>query len=229
MERGEPGNHRIGKRAGEAEREKQAERRKGGGIRAVTCSDPAHPEHGESRRQAPAASPLSASVIVLPIAQLLAPGLLPAGFSIPSGKSGRAKEEAGRLQLRRRDLGLRGDYQEGWSCVWAVPGSPGPFCHGLTPSSKALHAKPLTFPPRQPSPGETVTPQSHRFPGPAPPWSRLEAQSARGKDHVGLFARNSWLSTAFGHCCPRCRIRRLRESFSPAQHRSWRMRLGRKG
>lgn len=48
----------------ERQRGKQGKPRKGWGVRAVTCSDPAHPEHGESRCQAPAVSLLSPCVII---------------------------------------------------------------------------------------------------------------------------------------------------------------------
>lgn len=39
------------------------------------------------------------------------PALLPVGFPIPLGNSGRAREEAA---AARWDLALQGDYQEGW-------------------------------------------------------------------------------------------------------------------
>lgn len=105
----------------EGRRGKRAEPWQGRGMRAVTCPDPAHPEHGE-RRQAPAAALLCPSAMMLPPSQpVQVPGLLLAGFSIPSGKSGRAREEAGRLQLRagiwvcegitRRDGHVFGLYQ----------------------------------------------------------------------------------------------------------------------
>lgn len=44
--------------------ESKASHGRAGGVRAVTCSDPAHPEHGESRCQAPAVSLLSPCVII---------------------------------------------------------------------------------------------------------------------------------------------------------------------
>lgn len=130
----------------ERQRGKQAEPWKGWGICAVTCSDPAHPEHGESRCQAPAASLLSPSVIMLPSSACLGPRAAACWFFYSLREEWEGQGGGWEAAATRWDLGLRGDYQEGWSCVCAVPGSPGPFCHGLTPSRKALHTKPLTFP-----------------------------------------------------------------------------------
>lgn len=138
------------------------------GTCTVTCSDPVHPEHGESGHQTPAASLLSPSVILL-LVQLA--GLLIASFSVPLGKSGRAREYTAATLW---DLGLRGDYQEGWSCVCAVPGSPGRLCHGLTLLSKEPHTKPLSFPAAPAHPTDMVTLQGHLCPK---PWPHVEHHS----------------------------------------------------
>lgn len=50
----------------------------------------------------------------------------------------------------RWDLGPRGDYPQGWSCVCAVPASPGPFRHGLTPGSQRTPGK-ASYLPRAPA------------------------------------------------------------------------------
>ena len=73
----------------ERQRGKQAEPWQGWGIRAVTCSDPAHPEHGGSRHQAPAASLLSPSVIVPPSSARPGPGAAARrSFCSPQGRVG---------------------------------------------------------------------------------------------------------------------------------------------
>lgn len=178
----------------------------------------------------PCSVPLSLSCL----AQLLqVPGLLPAGFSIPSGKSGRAREEAGRLLLPAGIWVLRGDYQEGWSCVCAVPGSPGPFCHGLAPSGESAPRKASYLPHgASQAPAETVTLQSHRVPSPAPPESRVQARSARTRDHVGPLAWSPRFSAAFPRrfpsalplATPKISVQAGQES--PAQHQTSKMHLG---
>lgn len=119
-------------------------------------------------------------------ARLGSPGSPRCWFCCPLGKEWEARGGGREAAATRRDLGLRGDYREGRSCVSAVPGSPGPLCHG---PAKRSHAKPLTSPSAPARPRRDCHPQSHR--GPAAPQNRVWAHSTHGRDHVVLFACDS--------------------------------------
>lgn len=69
----------------------------------------------------------------------------------------------------RWDLGPRGDYPWGWSCVCAVPASPGPFRHGLTPGSQRTPGKASYLPTAPARPRSDCHLRRHRVPEPLLP------------------------------------------------------------
>lgn len=81
------------------------------------------------------------------------------------------------------DLGPRGDYPQGWSCVCAVPASPGPFRHGLTPGSQRTPGKASYLPAAPARPRSDCHLRRHLIPKPL----LLRPGAPPGRDHAGLF------------------------------------------